>query len=121
MDTFTSLSRDNCVRAIKLSKKWLKVQSVWVLFNLSITCFDWQTMINNHSFHDGILFGIMLVTSLWSIILLLESWAEFRNEKYKLKFLTELNEIELSCNERQEYVTAKEHYERLIENIKRTK
>lgn len=115
MDSFTGMSIDNCERNIKFNRKWVRYQLLWLLFIVCLTCFDGQTLMSNHSIFGAINFGMILVTFLWSLVFFLESWNELKNEKRKLRFLTELHETQMASGERKEYLNLKNYYERLIE------
>ena len=119
MDTYTGLIKDSCERDIQFNKKWIRYQMLWVVFNLSTTCFNAQTLMNDHRIFSAIAFGAMLVVFLLSLFLLMQSWDELKNEKLKLKFLTELHETQLASGERQQYINAKLYYEQLKEALEK--
>jgi hypothetical protein len=117
MESITGFSMESCERNIKFYKKMLKGQVLWVMFNLAITCFDWSVLDAPHTKLTGIGFGAMIITSIWSIMFLIETWSEWSNEKLRLKFLTELHDAQLASGERQQYKNAREHYESVLTQI----
>ena len=120
MDSITGISLESCERNIKFDRKWTRGQLLWVMFNISVTCFDGHTLMTHPTTFSGVAFGAMLITSLWSIIFLFESWNELRSEKLKLKYLTELHETQLASSERGQYLNAKLAYEQMKESLEKS-
>ena len=61
----------------------------------------------------------MFVTLFWSFHFLLESMSELKNEKCRLKFLTELHDTQLASGERQQYLNSKKYYDQLRESLEK--
>ncbi len=118
MESVVDISVESCERNIKFDRKYVRGQAAWVVFNFSILIFDWHTFMTSPSNFSSFGFGAMAITTLWSTMFFLESWRELRDEKLRLKFLTELKDTHFSSMERQQYVEVKNHYERLIEQLK---
>lgn len=119
MESITGFSIDNCERDIKFSKKMVTGQILWVTFNLAITFFDAHTLMINPTAWTGASFGAMLVTSLWSLMFLLESCRELKSEKLRFKFLTELHDTQIASMEREQYKMSKLHYDQLRESLEK--
>lgn len=113
MESIFRLSTDSCESSIKFTKKLFKGQAAWVSFNILILCFDWHDFISSPSRLSSFAFGAMMITALWSIVFLLETYGELKGEKLRLKHLTEFNDTNMASMERKQYIQAKEHYEQL--------
>ena len=92
MESALDLLVESSERIIKFDNKLVRHQAMWVLFNLCLLIFDWQTFYSSPSHLTAFVFGAMAVTLLWSFVFFLHAWSELKDEKRKLKFLQELRE-----------------------------
>lgn len=120
MQSITGFSRDNCEWFIKVTKKAVKWHMLWTMFCVTVTVFDFQTLIQNTTAWSGISVGAMAVTSLWSFIFLLESFSDLRSEKLRYRYLTELHDTQQASTEKEQYLLAKRYYEQLKESLERS-
>lgn len=114
----TDFYKTNCEIDIKFYRKMFRSQFLWVMFNLSVTCFDASSLLITPTVWTGAAFGAMAITTIWTLVFLFEAWGDLRNSKLKYKFLTELHDIQMASNERKHYEMARKNYEELIENLK---
>jgi len=114
MDSITSISKDHYEWKVKFSKKIIVWNVVWLLFSSAVTFYDLITLIHTHYYLNGIPFGMMLMTSLWSFFYLLDWLMDLKKDKSTLKFQTELNEKQLASDEREHYLNAQHQYERAL-------
>jgi len=121
MDSITSISKDHYEWKVKFSKKMIAWNGIWLLFSSAVTFYDLITLIHDHNYLNGIPFGMMLMTSLWSFFYLLDSLRELKTDKSYLKFQTELHENQLASSERQSYLYQKQLYEQMIAKMEKTK
>jgi len=117
MQSVTSLLMENCENDIKFQKKMIIGQFIWVIFNLSITYFDWVALDYSHPKSIGIAFGSIAVTTLFSILFLIDSLIDLRKYKLRYKFLTEIHAQQLASGEIAQYINAQNTYEQLIKNL----
>jgi hypothetical protein len=118
MESMTGFSKDNCERDIKFYRKMFKGQILWVMFNLSVTFFNGYALMHPPSAWSGSAFGAMAVTSIWSLMFLLESWEDLRSSKLKYNFFTELHDVQMASTERKHYEIARKNYEELTISLK---
>ena len=121
MDSITSISKDHYEWKVKFSKKMIVWNGICLLFGSAVTFYDLITLIHDHNYLNGIPFGMMLMTSLWSFFYLLDSLRELKTDKSYLKFQTELHENQLASSEREHYLNAKQHYENMAALLEKTK
>jgi hypothetical protein len=114
MDTITSFSKDNYEWKVKFYKKIIMGITLWLTFNLSVVFFDAVAVMRTHNCQNGIAFGMMLVTCLWSFVYLISALGDLKRAKSYLKFHTELYEKQLASNEREQYLNAKQAYEQMM-------
>lgn len=121
MDSIISISKDICESNIKYNLKGIREHIFWTVFIVCVTCFDLQTLINSPGAFLGALFGAMLITSVRYILVLFELYSELQSEKLRYKFLTELHDIQMSSDDRNQYIKEKKYYEQLKESLQKTK
>lgn len=118
MDSILNMSVESCEWSLKFNKKMVRGQMLWVSFNVALLLFDWQNFNMNPSSLTAWGFGAMAVTVLWSSIFLLECWSDLRRDRQKLNHLTKLRDGQMASMEREHYLQVKNHYERLIHQLK---
>ena len=119
MDIFTTFTKDLAHMDVKFSRKIFRGHTLWVMFNLSVTAFDFYAMTSSPTTMAACSFGAMLVTSLWSLVFLLESWKDLRDDKQRHNFLIELNEKQLASSELRSAMSAKQSYEKAMESLEK--
>lgn len=105
--------------SFKSTRKIFIGNFLWLVFNISLVIFDWETFINSPSHVTAVSFGAMLVTTVWSFFWMLQTWDEVKTEKHHLKFLTELEATQMASAELRGYANAKNEYEQLIERLQK--
>lgn len=118
MESVLEFSKRYHEDSYKSTRKIFTLQMIWVVFNLSVLCFDWFTFINSPSMLTSFSFGAMTITALLSFIFLLQIYGEMKTEKRHLQFLNELHNTQIASTELRQYIEVKKHYEQLIETLK---
>lgn len=118
MESVLSFSKKCHEDTYKFTKKAMISQGLWVVFNIAILCFDWQTFTLTSSKVSSVSFGAMLVTALWSFVFWWQTWDELRTAKHHIKFLTELENTQIASGEREQLKQARDYYNQLIEQLK---
>jgi hypothetical protein len=113
MNSFIDISKEHCEYTVKYNQKGMKYQLLWMMFVLCMTVFEGQTLISHPNILQAIIVGMMIVTSLWTIFYFLESRLDLKNEKRKLKFLTDLHNTQLASQDYQHYKDARTYYQQL--------
>lgn len=117
MDNGTDVLINSCEITLKFNKKLVRGYFLWVIFNISLLLFDWQTFNSSPSHMTACAFGAMTVTALWSLFFLLEYWNEYRDNKQRLRFLKELQDRHMASDELQQYKNSNMHYESFLKKI----
>lgn len=117
IDSITSFSRNCCEDRIKFLKKTVRGNMAWTMFMLAITAYDCYDLYQRPSTFTGFALGSMVITSIWTIMFLFEFLGDLKGEKLRHLYLTELHDKQLASGEREEYLSAKKHYEEALQNL----